>query len=78
MLPVKEMALAELVDVAMAERTERVEQTVGNVDGPDAESLQNGNPRRQVDSGAPRKSQRPDDGDRGSIETGKMPEVKRS
>jgi hypothetical protein len=76
--PVEEVALAKIVDAANIECAARVEETIRNVDSPYAEGLNRRDPRRQTDSSAPGKSQRPDDGDRGSIETGKMPEVKRS
>jgi hypothetical protein len=78
MIPVEVVTLAEAMELGGGMGGAGVEKAVGNIDGPGYERKENGDPHREGDSGSPGKGEGPDDGYRGGVETGEVPEGKRS
>lgn len=74
MTPVEEMAVAEAVEAGITQSGAGVEQAVGDVDGPDCQRQQSGDPQGKAFSRDPGKGDRPDQGDGRCVETGEVPE----
>jgi hypothetical protein len=70
MTPMEAVALAETVGFSRAQSEARIEEPVGDIDGPGRQRQKQGNPQRQADVYGPGESQRPNHGDRGGIEAG--------
>ena len=78
MAVMKEMALAQAIELVHAQAGARVEKAVRNVDGPGREGQKDRDPRGQVFAGRPGECERPDDGDGRGVEAGQMPEADRA
>jgi hypothetical protein len=73
----KSVALAQRVLRRIAQSATSVEQAIGHIHGPRDKRKQEWDPQRETHAPGPCKSQRPDNGHRGRIETGQMPKGKR-
>jgi hypothetical protein len=67
------MPLAQAVEIRGTQGRARIEQAVSHVDNPGRQRKQDGDPKRENNMRGPRKSKRPDQGDRGGIETSQVP-----
>jgi hypothetical protein len=73
--PMKEMPIPQGTFCADIKSFVRVEQSIPNVDNPGPQREQHRRPKRQANPRCPRKAQRPNNGNGGSIKTAQVPEA---